>query len=610
MFRRLGLIVSLALLCLVSQTVVAAGKLPAPSKWVPGDALVVLELYQPEAVLEVLLDPKVAAAVTSSPAYQNWASQPDFQELMNLIRYLETALGTDWKTGLGRLVGGGVTLAALPEDASLLMVDAEDGQMLARLHEILLGFARGDAATQGHPERVTSRHYRGVTEWSFDGKEAHAIVANRLLMPNQSDALKAALDLRAGQGGRSLASLPGYQAARRAVGVDAAAMVFVNLEILKQHPPVAKALTHSANPLAALLLAGEQEALSRSSWLAMRVDIEEGKLTVKAIADGRTAGPAGPAAFAHAGRPDDGVVPNLSVPRRIAAFSFRRDLHAFYAAKDDLFPARTSGLIFFENMMGIFFTGRDLTDEVMAEIEPEIRVVVAEQEYDPAIGSPEVKIPAFAAILRLRNPEKFGEIAEEAWQKAVGLANFTRGQQALPGLIIDRPSHAGTKFTVAYFSSAAEGDRRALDSRFNYRPALARYGDYLILSSTDGLVRDLIDALKTEGTAAVRPLAQVHTLVEMDAVRLACVLGANRENMVRQNMIEKGSTREEAEAEADLLVTVLKHLGEAELRVGTADGRLYADLQLKPNLPDDSHAQAPRLSHGYATRRAATSRER
>ena len=32
-----------------------------------------------------------------------------------------------------------------------------------------------------------------------------------------------------------------------------------------------------------------------------------------------------------------------------------------------LFPERTSGLIFFENMMGIFFTGRDLTSEVLAE---------------------------------------------------------------------------------------------------------------------------------------------------------------------------------------------------------------------------------------------------
>ena len=68
-------------------------------------------------------------------------------------------------------------------------------------------------------------------------------------------------------------------------------------------------------------------------------------------------------------------------PGGIAAVSLYRDLHGFYAAKDTLFPERTSGLIFFENMMGIFFTGRDLTDEVLAETEPEIRLVVAEPQY-------------------------------------------------------------------------------------------------------------------------------------------------------------------------------------------------------------------------------------
>ena len=100
--------------------------------------------------------------------------------------------------------------------------------------------------------------------------------------------------------------------------------------------------------------------------------------------------------------PAPGALPNLAVPRRIAGLSLYRDLHAFYAAKDKLFPERTSGLIFFENMMGIFFTGRDLTDEVLAETRPEIRIVVAAQKYDPAIGTPQRS----TAGLRRRVPRK------------------------------------------------------------------------------------------------------------------------------------------------------------------------------------------------------------
>ena len=231
--------------------------------------------------------------------------------------------------------------------------------------------------------------------------------------------------------------------------------------------------------------------------------------------------------------------------------SFHRDLHAFYAAKDKLFPDRTSGLIFFENMMGIFFTGRDLTDEVLAETKPEFRIVVAEQQYDAKTGTPRIQIPAFAAIFRLKNPDKFREVAEEAWQKALGLINFTRGQKAQPGLILDRPIHNGVQFTVSRFPLPKESERQNLDVQYNFRPSLAMLGDYLVLSSTEGLARDLIDTLKDEMAQPVKPLAGTHSLLELSGGQLASILGANRENLVRQNMLEKGHSQEQAERETD-----------------------------------------------------------
>ncbi len=148
------------------------------------------------------------------------------------------------------------------------------------------------------------------------------------------------------------------------------------------------------------MFAGISESVRSSNWLALGVDVQGETLAVQALTDGIAPGSDSPSAFAMPQKASDGAWPNISVPRRIAAMSLYRDLHGFYAAKDTLFPERTSGLIFFENMMGIFFTGRDLTSEVLAETEPEVRIVVAEQQYDPAVGTPEVKIPAFAAVLR------------------------------------------------------------------------------------------------------------------------------------------------------------------------------------------------------------------
>ncbi len=584
MARRLLMVLGLVLPALLSQTAAAAEQLPPASQWIPQEAVAVLELSNPKALLDLASDGKLTEAVTTQPAYQQLASQPGFKQFQAILVYLETRLQCDWKTGLGKLLGGGVTFAACPDGNVLLIVDAEDEKMLRELHEILLGFARNEAAKQGDPDRVVTKEYQGVTGWTFNGDEVHAIVGKRLVLANKPEALKTALDLRAQPNAKSLASLPEYQAARKAIAAEAAAMVFVNLKALKQHPPVQQALQQNPNPLAALLFAGVTEALRQSNWLAMELQVSGKTLTLKAAVDGTVADPSASAAFALPSQAGQGALPNLSVPRRIAALSFYRDLHGFYAAKDDLFPERTSGLIFFENMMGIFFSGLDLTEEVLGETLPEVRFVVAEQAYDPAVGVPQLKIPAFAAIFRLRDPEKFGEVMEEAWQKAIGLVNFTRGQQAEPGLIIDRPTHADTTFTVAYFRSPKD-EKTNIDSRFNFRPALARLGDYLVLSSTDALARDLIDALKKQTSDAVKALAETHSLVEFDVVQLSSILGANRENLIRQNMLEDGNTRQQAETQTDLIVTVLNYLGRAKLDFTAGDGQSRASLELELNLP-------------------------
>ena len=228
----------------------------------------------------------------------------------------------------------------------------------------------------------------------------------------------------------------------------------------------------------------------------------------------------------------------------IAGMSLYRDLHAFYAAKDKLFSERTSGLIFFENMMGIFFSGRDLTEDIMAQPKPEVRLVVAGQQYDKAAGDAQVQIPAFAAIFRLKQPKQYADVIESAWQKAVGLINFTRSQKAEVGLVIDRLTYHDTRYTVAYFPTLPDAEKTVPGTESNFGASLVKMGDYLVLSSTEGLAKDLIDALQKETSEKTRPLAGVHTAVDFDGGQLSAVLEANRRTLVRGNMVEKGNSQE------------------------------------------------------------------
>jgi hypothetical protein len=587
MSQRLGLLLALILLVFAAQKTMAEQSLPPAIQWIPKDAVISLELSQPKALLEFFTGEKATAAITALPAYQKQASTPKFKEFLNLINFLEITLDTDWRTGLAKLTGGGITFAICPEDTLILIIDAEDEDMLQKLHEILLNMARSEAEKKEQPNRVasTETEYEGVTAWTFNGEESHTIIGKRLVFSNRPEGLKAVLEIRDKGTSENLTSKTAYQAAKRASGPDSVATVFADLSILKYIPEVAGLLEKSGgNPLAALAFAGIVEAVRDSSWLALGLHVKENTLVFRASLDGKTVAATSPVAFALPKKAGEGVMPNLSVPRRIAALSLYRDLHQFYAAKDDLFPERTSGLIFFENMMGIFFSGRDLTNEVLVETKPEIRLVVAEQEYDPTIGTPQVKLPAFALILRLRDPEEFDEVAEEAWQKAVGLINFTRGQQAMPGLIIDRPFQGKTKFTVAYFSTSGIEDKTNLDQRFNFRPALALPGEYLVLSSTDGLARDLIDVLNREMEGTVNPSAGIHSLVEIEGGQLASILEANRETLIQGNMVDKGSTQEQAEANIDMFFSLAKFLDRAKLDFGVHEGLTNAGLEIKLNL--------------------------
>ncbi len=216
--RLIAAVCGLAVLVFGTWMACGADRLPPPSAWIPSEAIVAVEFAQPKQVLDLMLDPKVEKAVTALPAYEKAVSQPGFQQFVTGVRFVESQLGTDWRSAVRKLLGGGVSWAAEPRGGSLLVIDSEDGALLTKLHDLLASFAKSDAAGKGEPDRIKSREYRGATIWNFNKDEAHAIVGNRFLLSNRPEMLQAALDLRQAEGGsgggKSLASLSSYQAAR------------------------------------------------------------------------------------------------------------------------------------------------------------------------------------------------------------------------------------------------------------------------------------------------------------------------------------------------------------------------------------------------------------
>ncbi len=556
---------------------------PPLSSWIPEQAALCLEVLRPERLLDALLSPAFAERIQALPAYAQRKSSRQLQDLRGLVQFLEASTQTNWPSIVRKLTRQGAAFAVGGENRHLLIVRGDDPALLDKIHTIARQIAASEAEKQGLSDQVRSAEHAGLTGWTFNGKEAHAVAADCLLAGSDAEVLKLAAELRAGSGG-SLAGRTAYQEARQAVGAAADALLFVDLEQLRMAPGWAAALDQpTQNPLAALLLAGVTTTLKSAPWLALGFYVEGADLRVSAFAGGEP-GTAAVSAFAKPTGGAKGAPESLVVPRQIASLNLHRDLAGFYAAKDELFPQRTSGLIFFENMMGIFFTGRNLTDEVLAQTQPDLRLVVARQQYDPAMGTPEPQLPGFALVIGLRDPKAFGEVLEEAWQKALGLVNFTRGQKAEPGLILDREDHGGTPITVSRFSAKEVPDREHLDIRFNFRPSLALAGGHAILSSTDQLARDLVDGLRKPAPASTTS-ADAHTRLELRGNELSGLLKANRASLVRNNMLKEGTSQTDAETAIDTLCGLAGWVDQARLEVGGGRQSQAFELRLSFRKP-------------------------
>jgi len=239
-----------------------------------------------------------------------------------------------------------------------------------------------------------------------------------------------ALDLRNGDG-NSLAGRADYEAARKAVGADAAGMLFADLSQLRQAPGFLSGLDAPKPEPAAGVVAGRASGEPQVRAVACRRDLpgaagpsatgvrrwrfrRHGRRRFRPAQGRRARQPSLPRCAAR----DRGREP-LSRPRRI----LRRQGRVVSATDlgPDLLREHDGDLLQRAESYGRS-AGPDAATDPAGGCPSGIR---------SAVGTPEPQWPAFALVLGLRDAKAFGEVMEEAWQKALGLVNFTRGQKAL-----------------------------------------------------------------------------------------------------------------------------------------------------------------------------------
>jgi hypothetical protein len=569
---------------------------PEAARWVSADAVVYLELPRPAALVERLTDERLRGPLQAIPPVKAALEKEQFRKLAEVADAVARKLGTTREKALRDLTGGGGVFAVEAGQqgppGAFLVVTPTDPALLAKANDALIALAREDAADKGNPDPVTVREYRGLTGYQV-GKAVYGIVKDRLVIADRAETGKAVADRALdGLGGKKrVTELPEWSSRAGAVKPDTVAWAFARLDRLREiDPNFRKRSAESRKPPETILFGGWLDAVRKAPGATASLDWSDGRLAFSA---NLSVPPGGREPALKGYLPPKGLgAPGLAnTPGTIASLGLWRDLAAVWEARADLLPPQeVQNLAKLDTFAGQFFGGRDFGTGVLGALGTDWRLVVALQDYPALSPAPDVKLPAFALVMDLKpDDDDFPERLRVAFQSFIGLANLGSAQTKAPPLELGSETFEGVTISTARFmrpaKKLADGkdatkepakDKEPVHYRHNYSPSAAQVGQRFILSSSVGLTRDLISALKSPGKAPDATLA-----AEADGAALARLVDLNRNRLVMQNMLEKGHDKDQGEGEVGLLAALLRYLGYGRLSIQDAPDATRVGLEFR-----------------------------
>jgi hypothetical protein len=186
-----------------------------------------------------------------------------------------------------------------------------------------------------------------------------------------------------------------------------------------------------------------------------------------------------------------------------------------------------------------------------------------------------LKLPAFAMVLKLKDPETMRGELRRTFQSAIGFFNIVGAQNGQPQLEMDMQKVGETDLiTSHYLPKNKDLDSTTAPIIFNFSPSVSFTGDRFVLASTARLAQEL-------GTAPLKTASGANTSIDLNADVLRETLVDNREQLISQNMLEEGHSREEAEAAIGLLLEVMQSFQGAGIELKADKERLNLQFRIE-----------------------------
>lgn len=541
----------------------------------PPTTVVFAELGSPAKLVTTIFDHPLRKRIEALEPYKMAVQTAGYRRFQFGRVFIEAHFGMAWREAIATFAAHGISVGFDAESQGVAMiVHGKDAESMKLLRDKLIELTQINDDIQ-----IKSGEYRGVTAYQIN-EAKFAVYDDRLIATNKPDLGQAILDRLIDGEGESLADNERFQSAQHARSLTTTAWAFVDVEVIRESGIADNVYNDQIdNPVLELLFGGIQSSLKETPYAAAEFWLKTEGLGLQFAmphqsdwipeereyyfgSDGKGRGPALP-----------------KVDNTLFTLSTYRDFSEMWLRAGDLFGAQTNDeFAKADANLTTLFAGRDFGEDILGSFQPEVGLIATRHDFADTLPQPTIKVPAFAAVFELRDPDTMTRELRRIFQSLVGFLNVVGAMNGQNQLELDMEKLDGNVELISSAFVAEEDDRDSTQAKiiFNFSPTVGFAGRRFVVSSTKSLARQLVTE---QASGQVEATDNTHAVLKADALR--DVLEDNRGQLIAQNMLEDGNTREEAEAIIDLLLEAVGYFREASFKLGASDDQLKIGFQVR-----------------------------
>ncbi len=527
-------------------------------KMLPASTVIYVEVQSLESVIEH----PFTKTLQGTPAFKKLWRSPNVMKLRGGLTLFEFAIGDKVDNLVKNLSANGFYLAVdKSTEGAVLLANTTSQEWIEDYLQKLVKLARADAKSKKQTDPIREADYRGIHGYEFQ-KMIVGNIGPILIVSNKGELGKSIIDCHLDSKDDSLLNKPLFRQAWNEKGTekpegksDRMARAFVDIEGLRQAGFAKDILMEKTRDFAGeLILGGLLASLQKTSFATGELRMEEKQLFAQFSIPyekqwtGETRSFfVGPDSSGYASKLVDGA-------GMMASLNAYRNVSELWCRAADLFDQKVNDqLAQADSTLTTLFSGKDFGTDILGAVEPQIQLIASEQTFEKS-SVPSIQLPSFGFVARLKDP-RMQKGLKRIFQSFIGFLNVSGAMEGNPQLDLESETIGGKQIYYAtYLQDSDKKYENGLPIQFNFSPALAFDGDLVMITSTSALSKQL--KLNETKTIDVKD-PQNNTVLNLDMRAIKRTLLANRQQMISQNMLEKGHTKSEAEMEIDTLLQLL-----------------------------------------------------